>query len=472
MRRAMGVKRVSFVGWCAVVNLSPMPLLLKRCVKSTSVKFKGTVIMNGRSSIIFFKSALLVASLMMLLQVSTTHAQQNDAQSAPTDWARWRGPYGNGISSNQQPVTSWSDTENVIWRTKVPGKGHASPIIAGSKIFLATADEQAQTQSVIAYDRGTGKQVWNTVVNTGDFPKKIHVKNTHASSTIALGDGLIYSVFFNNGRKHLVALSLEGEIVWRQSLGEYKSPYEFGIGASPIVFEMLVIVSNENMNQGTMKAFDSKTGDLKWSADRSSVNFSTPVVANVAGKDQLLISGLKKVASYDPLTGQENWSAAAKWDATCGTMVWNESTVFASGGYPAVQTLAVAADGSGQMLWEKPIKSYEQSMIVVGDFLYGISDKGVIFCFDTAQGKQKWKSRFTGPVSASPVFANGMIYFTAENGQTKVIKANPDRFEEVATNQLGTSAFASFALADNKIYTRVGEKSGAYQEWLYCIGKR
>ena len=219
-------------------------------------------------------------------------------------------------------------------------------------------------------------------------------------------------------------------------------------------------------------AYDAETGERKWSAPRPSINYSTPVVANVAGKEQLLISGISKVASYDPMTGKENWAAPAKWLATCGTMVWNESTVFASGGYPGPQTLAVAADGSGKMLWEKPLKCYEQSMIVVDGFLYGITDKGVIFCFDAADGTEKWKRRFKGPVSASPVFANGMIYFTAENGQTMVIKANPEKFEEVATNQLGTSSFASFALADNKIYTRVGDKRGGYQEWLYCIGER
>jgi outer membrane protein assembly factor BamB len=428
--------------------------------------------MNSRSSNIIFSIALLIASSMMLLQVSATQGQQRDAQSVPADWARWRGPYGNGISTNQQPVTSWSETENVIWRTKVPGKGHSSPIVTDSKIFLTTANEQAQTQSVIAFDRETGKQIWNTVVNSGGFQKEIHLKNTHASSSIALGDGLIYAVFFNNNRKQLVALSLEGEIVWQQTLGEYKSLWDFGVGASPIVYETLVIVTNENLNNGTLQAFDARTGDPKWSVQRPSVSWSTPVVANVAGKDQLLISGIKKVASYDPLSGKENWSTPAKWDATCGTMVWNESTVFASGGYPAKQTLAVAADGSGKMLWEKPLKSYEQSMIVIGDFLYGISNQGVIFCFDVVRGTQRWKQRFKAPVSASPVFANGMIYFTVEDGQTKVIKANPERFEEVATNQLGTSAFASFALADNKIYTRVGDKTGTYQEWLYCIGKR
>ena len=283
---------------------------------------------------------------------------------------------------------------------------------------------------------------------------------------------MIYVIVYNNDQQRITALDLAGQIVWQEIVGDYVSPYAFGLGASPIVYRSLVIVPHENMNQGALVAYDAKTGERKWSTSRPSINYSTPVVANVAGKDQLLISGISKVASYDPMTGKENWTAPAKWQATCGTMVWNESTVFASGGYPGPQTLAVAADGSGKVLWKKSLKCYEQSMIVVDDFLYGITDKGVIFCFDTADGTKKWKRRFKGPVSASPVFANGMIYFTAENGQTMIIKANPDRFEEVATNQLGTSGFASFSLAGNRIYTRVGDKTKGYQEWLYCIGKR
>lgn len=427
---------------------------------------------NRKHSTRFFTRALTCFALVIILHpAATTRGQQPDAQSNPANWARWRGPVGNGISTDQTPVTSWSKTKNVIWRTKVPGKGHASPIITDSQILLATADQDAGTQSVVAFDRNTGQPTWQTVVNTGKFPEKIHEKNTHASSTIALGDGMIYVVFFSDEQKHLTALDLKGEIVWRQKLKTYSSPYAFGIGASPIVYQSLVIVSNENMNDGALVAFDAQSGKQQWTAERPSINYSTPVVANIEGKDQLLISGLEKVVSYDPSTGEVNWKAPAKWEATCGTMVWNDSLVFASGGYPGPQTLAVAADGSGRVAWDKPVKSYEQSMIVVEGHVYTISDRGVIYCWDATTGKEMWKNRFAGPVSASPVFANGMIYFTAENGQTIVIKANPNRFEQVATNRLGTSAFASFAVCDNKIFTRVGDKTGGYQEWLYCLGK-
>jgi len=149
-----------------------------------------------KSSIKLLTASKFIFALMLaLLPVSATHGQKLDAQSAPVNWARWRGPTGNGISTNQQPVTSWSETENVIWRTKVPGKGHASPIVTDSKIFLTTADEQAQTQSVVAFERETGKQVWNTVVNTGGFPKEVATNQLGTSSfaSFALADNKIYT---------------------------------------------------------------------------------------------------------------------------------------------------------------------------------------------------------------------------------------------------------------------------------------
>ena len=416
----------------------------------------------------FVVAAWLIFSVAQSCSVSVA---QTAPQDISTDWARWRGPDGNGIATDQQTVASWSETENVIWRTKVPGIGHASPIIAGQKIFLATSDPAEGTQSVVAFDRQSGKPLWDTLINKGGLPKVIHKKNTHASASIAVGEGLVYVVFFHHDKKHITALDLAGKIQWQKAVGDYASPFEFGVGASPIVYGNLVIVPNDNTADGGLVAFDGKTGEQVWKAKRDSVSYSTPVVAKIDGKDQLLISGLKAVASYDPSTGKQNWSAPAKWEITCGTMVWTDDIVFASGGYPPQQTLAVAADGAHKVLWEKPLKSYEQSMIVVEGYLYLITNQGVIYCIRPVDGKPMWKHRFKSPVSASPVYSGGMIYFTAEKGQTVVIKPNPEKFEEVATNQLGNFSFASFAIADNRIFTRVGNSSTDTHQWLYCIGK-
>ena len=151
-------------------------------------------------------------------------------------------------------------------------------------------------------------------------------------------------------------------------------------------------------------------------------------------------------------------------------MVWDGDMVFASGGFPAQQTLAINAS-TGKLIWDKPAKFYEQSMLVHDGRLYGLSDKGVVYCWRAETGEELFKKRFEFPVSASPIAVDGHIFFTSEKGSTLVIKAGTDEFVEVAKNKLGDSAFASFAVTDNKIYARVGFGAGkARKEFLYCLG--
>ncbi len=416
------------------------------------------------------KNFVAVCCLVAVFSFSpqTSGAQQSE----PDQWARWRGPQGDGTAPAQKPVTTWDQSSNVLWKSKISGKGHSSPIVTTEKIFLTTSDEAQGTQSVLCYTRSAGDLLWSKVVNKGALPTKIHQKNTHASPTIAINGDLVFALFQNHEEQKVTALrSDDGEVVWEQTLGTYVGLYPFGVGASPILYGDLLIVPHENEEHSKIFGLDVHTGEKRWAARRQHTNYSTPVVANVGGKDQLFISGQSSVTSFDPRTGKKNWSVPARWKVTCGTMVWDADRVYASGGYPVQQTIAVAGDGSKQ-IWDAPIKAYEQSMIVVGNHLYSLSDRGVIYCFEGATGNVAWKQRFEGPVSASPVFANGLIYFTAESGKTIVVKASPEKFESVATNQLGTSAFASFALVDHKIITRVGDDStGAYQEWLYCLGE-
>lgn len=420
-----------------------------------------------RDCLMKIHSAASFLIVLLIFVSGPVIAQQAETQQ----WARWRGPQGDGTAADQKPVTQWSESKNVIWKTKVPGKGHSSPLVTAGKIFLTTSEVDQGTQSVLCFDRDSGQQIWSKVVNQGELTEKIHEKNTHASPSVAIHGDLVFALFNNHRKQTLTALNFDGEVAWEKSLGEYKSKYPFGVGASPIVYEDLLIVPHENEVDSKIVALDPITGEKKWTAPREHTSYSTPVVAKINGEDQMLISGRSSVASFNPKTGEKNWSVPAKWEVTCATMVWDQERVYASGGYPVQQTMAVTRDGS-KMVWEAPIKSYEQSMIVVGDHLYSLSDRGILFCFDSATGEVAWKKRFESPVSASPIYANGNLYFTAESGKTIVIKADPSEFQVVAENQLGTKAFASFALVDNKMITRVGDNStGEYQEWLYCLGE-
>ena len=391
---------------------------------------------------------------------------------AQDDWARWRGPEGNGVAAkDQKPPVTWTESD-FAWKVKVPGRGHASPTIVGDQIFLETADASQGTQSVVCYDRKTGAQQWQTALNQGGLRQGIHRSNTYASQTIATDRKSIFAVFEHHNQIHLYCLSLDGEKLWSKVVGDYNPQFGFGYGTSPIVYDGKVIVSNENKTKSGLYAYNTETGDPVWKIDRGTItSWSVPVVATVAGKKQLLISGGESVSSFNPDNGQLIWTTPASWKVTCGTMVWKDDIVFASGGWPTQQTLAIDSK-NGQMLWTNPKKCYEQSMLVVGDYVYGVDEKGTAHCWRAEDGKEAWASRIgrgAFRTSASPVLANGNIYIPGENGKVVVIKANPEKFEPVATNVLGNAVFASFAVCSNQIFARYTQ--GA-EEFLVSIGAK
>lgn len=416
-----------------------------------------------------FPAIVTILFFAMLAGQSNTAIAQSESTY---QWGTWRGANNNGVVDNQTVVTKWSKTENVLWSAEVPGRGHSTPIIVADRIFLTTADNKAKTQSVLCYDRKGGKQLWNTVVSKGNFNPAIHPKNTHASPTVACDGERVFALFNNNGQNQLSALDMDGKVVWQRHIAKYKTQYPFGSGSSPILHNGMLYVPNEAGSDCAIIVIDPATGDEVRRINRGGKfsSYSTPVVANVAGKEQLLISGGAKVCGYDPESGDELWNVRTKWQVSCGTMVWDGDMVFASGGFPAQQTLAINAK-TGKLVWDKPVKFYEQSMIVHEGRLYGLSDRGVVYCWNAQTGEELFKQRFEAPVSASPIVVDGHIFFTSEKGNTLVIKAGTDEFVEVAKNKLGSSAFASFAVTDNKIYARVGVNGdGGLQEYLYCLG--
>jgi outer membrane protein assembly factor BamB len=158
--------------------------------------------------------------------------------------------------------------------------------------------------------------------------------------------------------------------------------------------------------------------------------------------------------------------------ATCGTAVWDSNRVFVSGGYPQSETLAIDAANKGKVLWRNKEKCYEQSMITVNGYLYALTDKGIMFCWRAQDGKEMWKQRLTGPVSASPVLVQDRIYWANELGTMYVMKANPEKFELLAENHIGNSSFASPAISGDNLLLRIGIQDGSQRnEFLYCFGQ-
>nr|AOE10935.1 conserved hypothetical protein [uncultured bacterium] len=394
------------------------------------------------------------------------------------DWPAWRGPNANGVAdSAQSPPLVWSDSENVMWKTPVPGRGHSTPIVMGSHIFLTSADKSEEVQSVLCFDRESGKQLWKTEVHRGGFPEKLHKKNTSATPTPACDGERVFATFNNGDGISLTALDLKGKQLWQVRTGDFRSRYPYGYGASPTLYKSLVIVVSEFEKDGFLAAFDRESGKEVWRTPRADASsYSSPIVGKVDGRDQLLISGNNKVAGYDPQTGKPLWSVPGGPLVTAGTVVWENDLVFASGGFPDKETAAIKVSEGGTdaaPLWKNGERSYEQSMLVHDGHLYAVNDNGIAICWRVQDGEEQWKHRLSGPISASPTLANGHIYASVERGITYVFKADPRKFELVAENTLGNEAFATPVICDGRIYLRVAENSGDNrQEWLYCIGNK
>ena len=394
--------------------------------------------------------------------------------SDENDWPWWRGPQRNGYALEQKIPTKL-DESSLIWKSPVPGRGHASPIVIGDRIFLATADEKAKVQAVLAFDRKTGKPVGKIAVNEGGFPERNHPNNTEATPTIACDGERLFAAFYNHESIQTIALDLKGKKLWSKSAGHFHPrKYEYGYGPSPLIHKDNVIIAGEYDGDSFIAAFKRKDGAEVWRIKRpNNTSFSSPVVAFVGGKEQLLISGADQVSAFDPADGKPLWSAPGTTAATCGTLVWDGDIVFASGGYPKAETLAVRADGSGAVLWKNNQKCYEQSMLVYKGYLYGLTDGGVAYCWRGEDGKEMWKQRLRGPVSASPVLAGGKIYWANELGTLYVFRADPEKFDLVAENQLGNDSFPSPAVCGNRIYLRTAVREGGERrETLYCFGDK
>ena len=389
---------------------------------------------------------------------------------APTDWPWWRGPTRNGIAAPQKPPLKWSETENVLWKSAVPGRGHGSPTVVGEQVFLAAADPATEIQSVLCYDRQTGKQLWQTEVHRGGFEKKGNNKSSLASSTVACDGQRVFINFLHDGAVYTTALSREGKQLWQTKISDYV--LHQGFGSSPAVYQSLVIVSADNKGTGAIAALERATGKIVWKVQRPATpNYTSPIILNVAGREQLLFSGCDLVTSFDPLTGKKLWEIPGSTTECVTSTVTDGQLIFTSGGYPKNHLAAVRADGSGKVVWENNTRVYVPSMLVHEGYLYGVLDSGMAMCWKCDSGKEMWKGRLGGTFSASPVLVGELLFATNEAGRTFIFKAASEAFDLVGQNQLGEEVLATPTICGDRIYMRVAvQDKGRRQEMLYCVG--
>ncbi|GIW82470.1 MAG: serine/threonine protein kinase [Gemmatales bacterium] len=401
-------------------------------------------------------------------EIPASAVEMVDIEVADTDWPWWRGKNRDGHASDQDVPTTWSTEKNILWKTDLPGRGHSSPAIWANRIFLTTADDQSQRQQLLCLNRQSGTIEWTRTVHEGGF-MRMHSKNSQASASPACDADRVYVVFNNDGAIVATAYNHDGELAWRKSVGNFRSKH--GYGSSPVLFQSLLIVAGDNDQAGFIAALDRKTGELVWRKSRPNEDtYATPVVARVAGRDQLLISGAGIVASYNPVTGEELWRCSGPTATCANTVAFFDDYVIASGGYPDKEILCIRADGRGDVtdshiVWRsRNGVTYVPSPVCHNGLVYIVNDNGIATCFEGRSGNQLWSQRLGGSFSASPVLVKDKLYVPDETGKLFVFKAGR-QFELLAQNDLNDGGFASPVICGNRIYLRTLHA-------LYCIGEK
>jgi hypothetical protein len=387
-------------------------------------------------------------------------------------WHRWRGPYGNNVCAPGATAPTTITPDHYRWKVPVPGRGHSSPIVTDDSVYLTTAEKDAGTQSVLAFDRERGRSRWSQLVHRGGLPTQNHPKNTEASSTLAFDGEYLYAVFYNASSLQLTKLTAAGRIVWQQNLGHYDPQrYKYGYAASPLLYEESVIVVGDYDGAAFLTARDRRGGGEVWRIERpTNISFSSPIVARCGGREQLLLSGSDRVCAYDPRSGRLLWETPCTTAATCGTMVWDDRYVYASGGYPKNETVCLEAD-RGRIVWTNNQKCYEQSMLLHDGFLYAVADSGVAYCWRGADGETMWRQRLGGDYSSSPLLVGGKtIHVFNEQGEGFAFAASPQAFRSLGKSKVGDEVFATPSVVGDTMYLRTAERNGrGRQEYLLAI---
>lgn len=372
------------------------------------------------------------------------------------DWPEFRGPTGQGISAERGLPLDWSETKNVKWKVAIPGRGWSSPAILGDRIWVTTATDDGKSLRAICIDRNTGAIQQNIEVFRLKQGALKNGKNSQASPTPVLEGDRIYLHF---GAYGTACINQSGEIVWRTRL-EYDNG-QHGTGGSPVLYEDLLIVSCDGQDVQFVAALDKLTGKVRWKKSRQGYQaYTTPLVVRLATGDQVISPGAYRAVAYEPRTGKEIWQVRyGEGFSNVPRPVYGNGLVFICTGFQEPSLQAVRVDGHGDVTkshiaWTlKRGAPLTPSPILVGDELYVVNDGGIATCVDAKSGTELWRARMKGSFSASPIFADGRIYFLSEEGLTVVI-APGKKLQPLAENQLDGETLASMAVSGGSIFIR------------------
>jgi len=422
------------------------------------------------------------------------------------DWPQFRGPDASGVDTNKALPTEWNveSGKNVRWQTPIPGLAHASPIISGDRIYVATAvgpgkaelkvglygdidpveESGAQQWRILAMDRATGKILWNELGYEGSPKVKRHTKATHCNSTPATDGSAVVAIFGSEG---LFCFEKTGKLRWKKDLGPMDSGFfvvpsaQWGFASSPIIHDGKVIVLCDVQTNSFLAAFDLKSGDQLWRTPRRDVpGWSCPAIVEAAGGKQIVVNGWHHSGGYALADGKELWRLDGGGDIPVPTPIFANGLIYLTSAHGKLRPMrAIRPSATGDIThtdpagtnagiaWVHPRQgNYMQTPIVLGDRLYGCTDGGVVTCFDAQSGKIIYSERLGGPTqgyTASPVSDGRHLYFPGETGKVMVVPV-ADKFSVTATNDLGEVCMATPAIADGTILFRTRDKLIAISE--------
>jgi outer membrane protein assembly factor BamB len=405
-----------------------------------------------------FRARTLAVTRLRLALSLLLALMWSGAVTRADDWPQFRGPSGQGHSSEAGLPLAWSESRNIVWKAPVPGRGWSSPVVAGGRVWLTTSiSEKGASLRAIAFDVASGREVVNVEVVRLGNATLTNPKNSHASPTPVVEGDRVYVHF---GAQGTAALTTSGEIVWKT-----RFPYEsqHGNGGSPVLYGDLLIFSCDGSPEAFVVALDKRTGKVRWKTSRrdpSDQAYSTPLVIRVGDRDQLVSVGAYRATAYDPQTGKEIWRVSyADGFSNVPRPVFGHGLVYIATGFQQPSLLAVRADGAGDVTkthiaWTlKRGAPLTPSPLLVGDELFVVNDGGIASCLDAKTGTTHWVQRLGGAFSASPVFADGRIYFLSEEG-TSAVLAPGKEFHKLAESALDGAILASMAVSERSIFIR------------------
>lgn len=386
---------------------------------------------------------------------------------AAENWPQFRGPKGDGTSDAVGLPTKWSETQNVKWKTPLHDQGWSSPVVWDDQIWMTAATEDGKKDFALCVDKNTGKILHDIHLWDNEKPSPLgNTLNGYASCTPAIEAGRVYVHFGSYGTACLETKS--GKELWQRR--DLPCEHFRGPGSSPVIFENLLIFHMDGYDFHYIIALNKQTGETVWKTDRNidygttngdlMKSFATPLIIEAAGKQQLISPSSKATISYNPRTGQEYWRVRYTSHSGAAMPVWGNGLVYLNTGFGKADLLAVRPDGEGDVttthiVWKATQKiGSKPSQVLVGDLIFNVHDDGVASCLDAKTGEERWSKRLGGKFSASPLYADGKIYFCGDDNHTTTVVRAAAEYDELAANEFADGFMASPAVTGKALILR------------------